>query len=700
MLDSIVSLAQRHRLTVSVDRLQPTAKWNPPAVEWEDFDSLVGPWLDGSAFADKEPLGLWPLPGIDFLANYPVSAQREYYANAASHFDAKDWLSRSPVWLRGEAGGPANLASGPGKRRLLERAANILLAHPRLRVSVPLTGEQLEFAEPTGVATLPRQSDDERILAASQGLIFNTPIQTTDPRRAPTFLRTDLAGLIPYAGTGGDERDVRTWAWLAYVRGATIVRFDNVLPTAAGPTERADPNELVWFYPGSWFGVDGVVPSLQLKWLRRAEQDYEYLTLARARGQVINAQLMARLLTKPVQIQPAQRADPVYGLMSGTADQQAWDTGMDLLAKTIVLNPPGQKAETAAQERLNVETLQWIIPQEKPLVLGRSTLFAPGPNGSVDVRIGVDIYNASDTTPAESTLGFTQVPRGWTIDPVPTRVPPLSTYQVQRLALRGSVNTDLLDSRRRADVAMTYTDGYHPEAPTPAQMVVPVAVSRRRESGNLVVNGSLEDWTDDDALSMGPLVRMLDRPTLQQHTLSSASTPSSIYSAWSEANFYVAFKLSGLTTTPLASAQNFVRYDFRRAWSEDVAQLIVQAVYADGKLGPVLHIACKPNGGLWPERKLDLTEGADDAWDLFDGGLRYACTVDKGDWRGEVAIPWRAIHPPNYVEGPNRLPVMLRFNFTQHQHATGTSATWAGPIDHGRDDTFTGVLVLKNLEVK
>ena len=49
-------------------------------------------------------------------------------------------------------------------------------------------------------------------------------------------------------------------------------------------------------------------------------------------------------------------------------------------------------------------------------------------------------------------------------------------------------------------------------------------------------------------------------------------------------------------------------------------QLIVQAVYADGTLGPVLHIACKPNGGQWSERKHDLREAPDDAWEPLESG--------------------------------------------------------------------------------
>lgn len=689
VLDSLVTLAQKHRLTLSVDRLQPTAKWNPTTVDWRDYDSVVGPWFDGSAFPDKEPLGLVALPKIDYLGNYPAAAQRSYFANAASHFDAKDWLRRAPVWIDSP---PAD--SGPRYRRALEQAADVVGSHPRVVAAIPVEADRLLYSD-SGDASLPRRSDDERLMTAAPGLVYNTPISTGPPRRAPTFLRTDLAGLLPYAGTGGDERDVRVWAWLAYTRGTAAVRFDTVLPRNDRREQISDPSELVWFYPGKWFGVEGVVPSLQLKWLRRAEQDHEYLMLADTRGQRLNAMLMARLLTRPVQITPSQSADALYTLLAGTADQSVWDSGMQLLAKTILIRPPGQEVDQQAQTALNIETLQWTEPQEKPIVLGRSTLFEPRADGKIDLRIGVDLYNASDMTSNENRLGFERVPRGWIVEPEPTLIPPLAAYKAQRFALKAIVDPEQTNPRERAQMTANFTNGYTRRT-TPAPMVLPAAISRRRE-GNLAINGSLEDWTDDDALCLAPLTRMLDRVTLQLHTLAQAKTTSSIYSGWSESNAYFAFKVSGLSTKPLPSAQNFVRYDFRRAWGEDVVQLLVQAVYADGSLGPVLHIACKPNGGQWSERKLDLREGSD-AWEPLESGARYACTIDAGDWRGEVAIPWRAIHPINYAGGPGRLPVMLRFNFVQHQQDTGTSASWAGPIDHGRDDSLAGVLVLRETE--
>ena len=697
VLDGLVKLAQRHRLVLTIDRLQPSVKWNPFDIDWRDFDSLVGPWLDveGSGFADREPLGIWTLPTIDFLFNYPAVARREYYANAAAHFDAKEtnWLARSPVWIEGPT-----VDSGPERQRLLEQAANVLAAYPRVRVALPLESEQLTFADVGGPATLPPRADAGRLVTASPGLIFNTPIQSGAKRAegAQTFLRTDLSGLIPYAGIGGDERDVRVWSWLAFTRGASILRFDRALPTATKPDVAADPNELIWFYPGSWFGVDAPVASLQLKWLRRAEQDHEYLSLASARGERTTTFVLSRLLTKPVQIQPAQRADPEYALMTGTADVNAWDQGMRILAKLILLRAPGAQAvDAAAKNAVELELLQWAQPQEKPLLMGRTTLFSPEADGAVGVRVGVDVYNPSDTTPRGNTLGFSAIPRGWTVDPTPSVIPKLETYQVQRFGLAARVDPNALDPRQRGRATVELTNDFTGRA-TPLPVAIPVAVSRRRE-GNLQLDGSLGDWSDDDAVTLSPLTRMIDRPTLQGHAIVDAPTPSSVYSGWSDSSVYVAFKVSGLSGAASPLAQNFVRYDapFRRAWGEDLVEVLVQPVYPDGSLGPALHVACKTNGGTWCEQKRDLTEGSDAAWEALDAGVRFVRTIEGDVWRGELAIPWSAIGPTNALGGPARMPALLRFNFVQHRHATGQSASWAGPIDFGRDDLFTGALVLR-----
>jgi hypothetical protein len=186
-----------------------------------------------------------------------------------------------------------------------------------------------------------------------------------------------------------------------------------------------------------------------------------------------------------------------------------------------------------------------------------------------------------------------------------------------------------------------------------------------------------------------PLVKMVDRQTIQSHALPMADEDASLFTAWSSENLYVAFRLAGVTAIDLRSTRNFVEYDHGRAWGEDLCEMLIQPIYTDNTTGPLLHIVCKP-GGSWVEQQ----PNPNDAWQPFEAsGVRYASSVDPGIkvWRGETAIPWRAIQSPNHGR-----PALLRFNFIQHQNSTGQSASWAGPIDQSRDGKIAGLLVLKD----
>jgi hypothetical protein len=704
-LDQLMTVAQAHRVEVVVPRLQPTVKWpggRPPQVTWDDFDSLVGPWLRGEMFADKTPLGFWPLPACDGLREYDPQSQRQYWSEAATHFDQSDWLSKSPVIIDKSTRGRASTLETV---KLSADAASVLAAHSRVTVMVPLEDDQVQF---TGSNTpgLINTTDAQRLITASPPIVFSPPIQSwpSGVPRPNRWMRTDLQGLIPYVGAGGDERDVRLWAWLSFLPlpppqmgiqygPVQTIRWTTALPRNDTPLQPADPSELLWFYPGSWFGVDEPVQTIQLKWLRRAEQDYEYLYLARQRGDVINAMLMARLMSKPVELQPGPEPDQTFGLMPGAADLSTWNQAKELLAQRILLRSPGREVDPAEEKDLNNRTLLWMAPQEQPVIMGRTTNWGWGMQNNqpwINLRLGVDIYNASDSRPAENTLEFTAVPSGagWQVDPHKVPIRELATYQVLRAGIEARLDPSRL---RRADsrpMELTFTQGWTKEA-TPVRMVLPVAPSDRRE-GMLEINGSLEDWTADDAIQNGPMTRMFDRPSLQANQIRQGASPVQIYTGWADENFYLAFKLTGISQSSTRSS-NFIDYQFRRAWGEDLCQILIQPVYADSSVGPILHVACKPNGSTWVERKMDPRMFAD-PWQPFQGsGIRYSADTGRApDWLGEVAIPWNAINDPQ-----KRQPVMLRFNFVQHVQETGESTSWAGPVDFGRDDAFTGILVLR-----
>jgi hypothetical protein len=744
-LDQIIRLAQQHRTEVIVDRLQPTVKWPPlkagaseterggraergaPRVDWSDLDTVLAPWLSGDAFADRVPLGYWPLPGVNFLENYDRASQLQYWSNAAAHFDRKNWLARAPVRLElpragagsdadgSESAGAGGRAGAADSLQLSAEAAQVLAAHPRLCVALPLEDDQLRFAS-AGNRHLLQPATMDRVWSAASGIVFASPRRAWPENVKVPRHWLGTGGVVPYIGAGGDERDVRVWAWLAFVRAARLITWGPTLPQSDTAAQPANPDDLVWFYPGSWFGLNEPVPTIQLKWLRRAEQDFEYLQLARERGQSANAMKLARLLAKPVQIEPNQTPDPTYALMCAAADPSAWAQAQRLLARMIELNAPGHAPDPAAQKALDLETIQWCQPQERPVLMGRTVRWeidnlasetggamsagsgegATGAAGAGDwtavprwirLSLGVDIYNPADAAPARHLLEWSSVPHGWEFTPNATIIPTLAPNHVERFPMHARYNLAAIDAEQNRPAQITFTNGYNNHK-TSARLMLPVAPSDRHKPG-LRIDGKLNDWDAADAIQRGPLIRMFNRPALQKQTLEYADDPANIYTGWSDEKFYVAFDLGGVDAGPVRSMRNFVEYEFGRAWGEDLCEILIQPIYADNSVGPILHVVCKPTG-QWIERKLDPRLYVD-PWQPFEGsGIRYAGTRDGQIWRGEVEIPWRAI--TDRAEGR---PVLLRFNFSQHVHGSAQSASWAGPIDSGRDEHFMGLLFLR-----
>lgn len=707
-LDGLIRLAQHHRLGVVVPRLQPTVKWPakignaPPEIDWTDFDSVVEPWFRGNCFNDGMCLNYWPLPKPDGLDRFDVQSRLQYWSLAVTHFDQNDWLDKASVSLnRDIAPGRANAQEALD---LSAEAALLLQAHKRLKVTVPLEDAQVHLADKVN-PNLVNPADAGRLLTSCPGLVSVPPAQGWPEGVAQPdhWLRTDLPGLVPYVGAGGDESDVRLWAFLAFLRQAKFILWGSALPTLTDPTAPANPNELIWFYPGTWFGVDEPVPTVQLKWLRRAQQDFEYLWLAKDRD-MINALQMARLITKPVEL--GQSPDPVYSLMTGTTDRKAWADARRLLVETILVREPGKPANLEKEDRLQIHTLQWARPLERKLLMGRSVTWewdGVGPAGGgvvgggkpgnwVRMTLGLDVYNAADVTPnGELAWKAADLPAGWEVRPKPVPVPSLGTYQVRHVGLDGRFDLSQLTAAARRPVGVELTiDGPLAKYVSPLKLSLPVAACEQKE-GRFDFDGKLTDWSPSDLAHDGPLVKMLDRPGVQKQDTPFAATSSKVYTGWAAAAFYVAFSLDGVSKVD-AGGRNDVAYQSARAWGEDLCEVLVQPVYADNTLGPILHVVCKPNGSNWVERKLNPKLNAD-PWQAFEStGVRYRAAVSGPQWTGEVAIPWRVLTDPKAG-----VPTLLRFNFAQHRTATGESASWAGPVDFGRDDAFTGLLVLRGM---
>ncbi len=693
-LDQLMTLSQAHRLNMVISRLQPSVKWpggSSPLADWKDFDSLVGPWLTGTAFADKSPLGYWPLPEPEYLNNFDIASRAAYWRVAASHFDQNDWLERSSVFMAPPA--PGRLSAGD-PILLSAEVGTVLRAHPRVRVTAALELDQIQLATPAAPNLIPSELA-ARVQASAAPLVSNMLTRTWPDSlpRPSAWLRTDMPGLTPTVGLASTEADVRLWAFLANLRSAGMIDWPSPLPAGAADSLVGD-EDFSWFYPGEWFGIQGVLPSVQLKWLRRCEQDAEYLWLLRQYpDEALRSMILSRLVCKPVELSANQPPDPTYALFTGTGQSTVWFELQKLLAESIELHQLPKAKGTNQAEGLKIAMARWRQAQDRPLLIARSVdwlwdTLTSGPIGNfADVRLGLDVYDPAPDTPNTNTLAWSALPPGWLVHPQPQVLPSLGQFKVRRVNIQGRVNLDKLAAGSRQPIELTFTNGFTGRTST-LRMLLPIANSFRRES-RLSIDGSLEDWDPDDALQEGPMVQMLSATAVQEQSPRAASTPASVYTNWSDENFYVGFKLEGVQQTQVKSMRNFVNYDLRRAWGEDLVEVLIQPIYIDNTTGPVLHLVCKP-GGQWIERRLD-PRGHVDPWQPVEGAaVRYAGTLDGSTWRGEMAIPWRVIH--DRAKGHANL---LRFNVIQHKNATGESSSWAGPIDFGRDDAFMGLLHLR-----
>jgi hypothetical protein len=693
-LDALVATAQAHRVSLFVPQLHPTVKWpsgEPPAIDWRDFDSIAGRWLSGEAFSDRVPLGFWPLPAPDGLDAMDDASRAQYWADAASHFAQQDWLNRSAVALSSAAVGRASASQSID---LSFSAAKVLAAHPLVRAMVPIDADQVQFTESMTGVQLVSPAVGGRLMVTIPGLVA-TPPAGSWPRESALpvhWLRAGASGVA--SPSAASEGDVRLWGWLAFLRDARLVLFDNPLPPPdVSPTRPLDPTDALWFYPGQPFGRDGFVPSVQLKWLRRAQQDFEYLRLATQRGETTNTRLVAQLLTRPVGIPPTTSVDPVYNLFTGAPTPADYTGAMRLIARAILLRQPGRLPDLTVQQQLQMETLRWMQPQQQPTLVGRSTTWLLDPLAArsgnwLEMKCGLDLYTTATGDPvAASTLQWTGVGAGWRVQPQPTPLTALSPYRVRRVTLGARVDLDQLGPDSRQPLSAVFTDGFT-RRQAAIDLVIPAAACDRRQEP-LTLDGSLGDWRELDAIASDPLVRMLDRPGLLQPRVQRMSTPARIYANWTEGSLNVAFRLEGVVDGGAAQnrpMRNFVTYDQRRAWGEDVAEVLVQPIYADNSVGPVLNVTCKPTA-VWTERKQDARTSLDPWAPLEGAAVRYAARVDNHVWRGEIAIPWKAVGDPEKGR-----PVLLRFNLSQHRGANAESGSWAGPVDFGRDDAFMGVL--------
>lgn len=369
-----------YRLVWEGHRAVPTTHYHPLrldaegagstlSIDWRRFDRRFGPYLDGSAFADRVPVNVFSLP-VNLVVGWPTRAAGEgagapgpgevearpgRRADEATleaaarlvgrHWDEQGWrLDDAFVYVADEP--------SPDRYDSIRRAcAALRRGDGRIRTSVAFYTELAEHAPElarafAGLVTNWELAGDYADLPAVRG------------GRSPGDRIGVYQGGEPFQGGEALDDDglaLTTWPWIAWRYGLdalylynmtewTYFRLDRAKVKWAGGKREIWENPLnqswatnsqgVLLYPGRYVGVRGVVASIRLKQVRRGLQDYEYLWLARERGRRDVADAVARRLV-PRALHDAGPPGKLGARGAWQRDPRAWAAAREELARAI-----------------------------------------------------------------------------------------------------------------------------------------------------------------------------------------------------------------------------------------------------------------------------------------------------------------------------------------------------------------------------
>ena len=697
VLDDLIALARQDGLEVHLPDVAPHVTWPPggvPEIDWSDYDALVSPWLAGSV----RPRA-FPMPAARGADGRPAAQRAAYWKLVGDHFRENGWTTASAAWL---ATSDDDALSFTDAARLNVEAGRVATATLDARIALPLEEDRLRFAGPGYDGLFPAGRSGDLIPqaepAVARALRRPWPAGLDEPTAA--WLDAREQAIVSRAG-------VRSLAWTSFLRGATLLRCPSAVPG-----DRADV-ESPWVVPGEQIGVDrALVPTLRMKWLRRAAQDHAYLVAASESGRRDEATEIAAAAVKPIIAGEAVFLPSSIDLLVGLSDDAAWQQALDLVG------------DLAADERSRFHRRQvWLANQRQPQPLvGRvrwdlldvdlnrlqseaSRQFsgtASTPRIERRVFRELDVwFRAFDTARPEG-FGLTLVggrsALDWRATPSDT-IDALPVGELHRADLRTWTTADT--PAPAADESLAIRDGFTGDnASVPFHLP---AERIRQRSDTPQLDASLGDWRASDQINADPLVAFQDHQTIRTAELERTGEPVQLFAAWTRFGLHLAFEAE---VTQIESSNRFTRtfvdLDAGRVSGEDAIELFLQPLRVEGAgetvPGPRLHLVLKPNGTVVARR--GSAAGSIIAWEPVAADLRFASTTtDAGRWRAELTVPWASL---NLLDDPagsrsatalGRVPDLLSFNLAQHRPAA-RPGSWAGPVDQISDGRITGALIL------
>jgi hypothetical protein len=304
-------MCHRHRCVLDVLYNAPRASGTGDALEldWSEYDAAFGPLFDGSAFTARHgyrgpgegvPVKRFYLPfetsGGHAWPRPPAEMETEPYERAVKkalreferHFLEHGWTRTKLMMFYNRYDESGRVKEISYFARLLREAGLREAGRFLYRVDggspTVVRGVGLEHVGIWCVNGNVRYThvEEQQEIIRHGGEIW---IYSSNSAREPCIG-------APYIDT--ESLALRTWGWIPwkYRNSVTTMcewgtfyhgegkRWRDPAITAALGGEQILNGDALLIYPGEFLGLDGPVPCIRLKTLRRASQDYEYLRLA------------------------------------------------------------------------------------------------------------------------------------------------------------------------------------------------------------------------------------------------------------------------------------------------------------------------------------------------------------------------------------------------------------------------------------
>ncbi len=675
LIRKLMRLAHRHRLDLFDRRIRPLLKRDADGnvrLIWKDYDAIVRPYVDGTAFADRLGVAAWPLP---FDQNWP---KPEYYGGhgSAAYAETAAGLLAAASEHLAELAGARRLFAWPCRDMTGQGA---YATHARLAAMVRKADEDVPV-----LSQLPLDPPAATGWTAPEGFpslvdILAPPGERFDPGAAPAARGPHpLAGAwlapgspphVPSLGTAAAPADARALPWFAMKYGCTGLFLPDVLGWNGKTLAPVADRETRLFYPGTIAGRDDPLPSVRLKRLRRGLQDIAYLWILQRRGRTGAAANIRDGLARYAGLAAAGDNYLDARLGGWVRDGRAWLLARRVLAGAAAAavregggHGPGTVAHRVAWRRFREAVGGLTVEQVRTLVAAAPSATRTPPE-RLRLTVLLDVYNPT-ARDVQAGADFRELPEGYAAgDAAPVAIP-AGTMRVIRRTADGPAPPPTGDNARLA-IPMTLTGGPGP----PHRLTARVPLLRAgRVRTPPTIDGLLNDWpprpgnTAKDFLLIGRRGRKGDG-LAERQTMAFVLRDAT--------HLYIGFRCeepdpAGLVTR----ADNMVRYRQLLAIGEDLVEILLDpGGEADGP-EDLYHLVVKPNGVLIAERGVgsDPPLGPVRPW---RPDARVAIGRPDGAWSVELAIPLAAF-------GAAGEAAYWRVNFTRTSPRGAESSSWSG----------------------